>query len=119
MDDWVSFDHHKEEGENGVKEKERQKCSQIWWLQSRVQCLRRSANMTGVFIYHSLRRALGQRITVAQIVDFNIFDVVSVCYVDTVLELASALGSRGRGFRGRTCSLDSVSERSGDTKLAI
>ena len=37
-------------------------------------------------IYHLLRAAFGQCVTIAQIVHFNVFDIVTVLLVDLVIE---------------------------------
>jgi hypothetical protein len=54
-----------------------------------------SKKMTGVSIYHLLRRALGQGISIAQIVHFNVLDIISVGNINPVVELGGTL-SRGR-----------------------
>jgi hypothetical protein len=57
-------------------------------------------------IYHLLSRALGQSIPIAQIIDFDIFDVVTILLVDVGFELARALaGGRGGNFCDGTLSL--------------
>ena len=47
-------------------------------------------------IYHLLSRALGQRVPIPEIVDFNIFDVVTILLVHVGFEFADALA---RGMR--------------------
>lgn len=47
-------------------------------------------------IYHFLRAAFGQGVTIAQIVDFNIADIVTVLLVDLVVEGAAGLPVVGR-----------------------
>lgn len=51
--------------------------------------------MTGA-IYHLLRSAFGQQIPVAQIVNLDILDVVSICDVDIVVEFVRGLATGRR-----------------------
>lgn len=44
--------------------------------QEMMKCLGISVDMTN--IYHFLCRAFGQRVSIAQIVDFNVFDIVTI-----------------------------------------
>lgn len=70
-------------------------------------------------IYHLLRRTLCQYVAIAQIVDLDVLDVVSICDVDTVHEAGGALASgRRSGFRGRTGGLRQVSKMEGTVKHA-
>ena len=54
-------------------------------------------------IYHFLCRAFGQCVTISQIIDFNILDVVAIRDVNFAIDVACAL-TRGRRscFRCRT-----------------
>lgn len=53
-------------------------------------------------IYHLLSRAFGQCITVAQVVDLNIPDIVAIRDIHLSIDCACAIaGARGR--RGRLC----------------
>lgn len=61
-----------------------------------AKCLGISADITGT-IYHLLRRAFGQRIAVAQIVDLDILNIISVRNIDFIVELARTLTARRRG----------------------
>lgn len=57
-------------------------------------------------IYHLLSRALGEGVTVAQVIDLDIFDVVSVGDVNFVIRLIRAVLVRGRvGCHARACGL--------------
>lgn len=50
-------------------------------------------------IYHLLSRALREGVAIAQIIDLNILDVVSICNVDLGVQFGRTLGVRGRlGF---------------------
>ena len=49
-------------------------------------------------IYHFLCRSFGERVAVAQVVDFDVPDVVSVCDVNITVDIARALA---RGMCGR------------------
>lgn len=52
-------------------------------------------------IYHLLSRAFGQCVAIAQIVDFNVFDVIAVIHVYVTIQLGRTLaGGRRRGLRG-------------------
>lgn len=51
-------------------------------------------------IYHLLRRTSGQRITIPQIVYFDIFDVVAICYIHFAIDRAGAIASIRRGRLG-------------------
>jgi hypothetical protein len=55
--------------------------------------------------YHSLCRALCQRVAVPKVVDFNIFDIVSIGHVDVAVEFGGWLDSGGGGLSGGTCGL--------------
>jgi len=52
--------------------------------------------VVAVSIYHFLSRAFGQRVTVAQVIDLDITDVVSILSVDVGIERGRA-GRRGFG----------------------
>lgn len=57
-------------------------------------------------IYHLLSGAFSQCIAVPQIVDFNVFDIVTIGDIDFAIEIACALASRGRrGLWERACGL--------------
>jgi hypothetical protein len=54
------------------------------------------------YVYHFLRRALCQGVTVPQVVDLDILDVVTVGDIDIAIELRCALGGiRSSGVWGR------------------
>lgn len=55
-------------------------------------------------IYHLLRAAFGQCVPIAQIVDLNVFDIVTILRVDLVVERAACVGLGGRLVRARTCT---------------
>jgi hypothetical protein len=61
-----------------------------------VVVLRGSAVKRGD-IYHLLSRAFGQGVSISEVVDFDIFDVVTVCNVYVAIDFADALA--GRRFR--------------------
>ena len=48
-------------------------------------------------IYHLLRRALCQSVSVSQVVDLDVFDVVAILLVDLCFELVRALAGGWRG----------------------
>lgn len=54
-----------------------------------------SANDNGC-IYHLLSRSLGQGVAVAQIIDFNILDIIAVCDIDLGIQLGRTFNSRRR-----------------------
>lgn len=61
-----------------------------------------------VCIYHLLSAAFGQGIAVAQVVDLDVFNVVTILLVDLNVEGTTIGGSRGRlcrarGDTGRVC----------------
>jgi hypothetical protein len=56
-------------------------------------------------IYHLLRRAFGQGITISKIVDLDVFDIISVGYIHLTIYVARTLGTRRGRFCGRTGSL--------------
>ena len=59
------------------------------------------AEIIGGF-YHLLCRPFGQRVSIAQVVNFNILDVVSIGDVDLAIKLARTLSRRGgRGLHRR------------------
>ena len=47
------------------------------------------AHVQKVCIYHLLCAAFGQCVPVAQIVDFNVFDIITILRVDFLIEWAS------------------------------
>ena len=47
-------------------------------------------------IYHLLSRAFCQCVSVAEIVDFDVFDVITICNVDLAIDVARALARGGR-----------------------
>jgi hypothetical protein len=53
-------------------------------------------------IYHLLSRTFSQCITISQIIDFDVFDIIAVCdihlTIDSACAVTSSSGSRGRGF---------------------
>ena len=51
-------------------------------------------------IYHLLSRAFGQRVAIAEIVDFNISDVVAICDVHLTINYTCAITSTRRAWRG-------------------
>ena len=65
-------------------------------------------------IYHLLCGAFRQCISVAQIVDLNISDVVTVCNIHITIDIARAGAGfcwRRRGFANWACSLDARSTK--------
>jgi hypothetical protein len=52
-------------------------------------------------IYHLLRRAFGQCIAIAQIVDFDVLDIVTIGDINFAIEVACALACGGRGGFGK------------------
>lgn len=68
-------------------------------------------DITGVFIYHLLRGTLGEKVTVAQIVHFDVLDVISVRDVDPIVELSGGMACRGYGFDSGARGLDRVSHQ--------
>lgn len=64
---------------------------------------------TGRDIYHLLGRTFGQGVAIPQVIDFNVFDVVTICDINLAVDFARALprGRSGRfGSRGRGRCLD-------------
>jgi hypothetical protein len=55
--------------------------------------------------YHLLSRSLGQGVPIAQIVDLNVLDVVSICDVNFGIQLRCALGRWGLGILCRAVGL--------------
>lgn len=76
-------------------------------------------------IYHFLRAAFGQGVTIAQIVHFNVADIVTVLLVDVVVERATGLvfarrldGSRvGTGARVLHAAVSSLLESAAEACL--
>lgn len=52
-------------------------------------------------IYHLLSRAPSQCISISQVVDLNVFDIVTVGNIDVSVDVACTLSSRWRGHFGR------------------
>jgi len=42
------------------------------------------------YIYHLLSRTLGQGVAIAQVIDLNVFDVISICDVNCRIRLVGA-----------------------------
>ena len=51
-------------------------------------------------IYHLLCRAFGQCVSVPEIVDFDVFDVITVCDIDLAINIAGTLARGGGGGLG-------------------
>ena len=51
-------------------------------------------------IYHLLCRAFGQCVSVPEIVDFDVFDVITVCDIDLAVNIAGTLARGGGGGLG-------------------
>ena len=82
----------------------------------RTWCLGVSVGMRIKDIYRLLSRALGQCIPIPQIVDFDVFDVVTILLVDFGFELACALaGGRRSDFCDRALRLEN---RSAEMEIA-
>lgn len=59
--------------------------------------------------YHLLGGTLGQCVAVAQVIDFNVFDVIAVSNIDFGIQLLSVRGGgRRSGIRCGTGSLESI-----------
>lgn len=52
-------------------------------------------------IYHLLCRAFGQCVSVPEIVDFDVFDVIAVCDINFAVNIAGTLARGGGGSLGR------------------
>jgi hypothetical protein len=52
-------------------------------------------------IYHLLCRSLGQEVSVAQVVDFDVLDVVAVGHIHFAVDVVASGGRRARADRGR------------------
>lgn len=48
-------------------------------------------------IYHLLRRALGQCVTISQIIDFDIFNIITILTINFTIDVVGALTARWRG----------------------
>lgn len=79
--------------------------------ESEIQGTPSTRNVTGISAsdkgdyYHLLSRSLRQSVAIAQIVDLNIFDVVSICDIDFGVQFRGALGGGRLGILCRVVGL--------------